>query len=762
MLLAVAGLVMLAGWQARLLTLQPGIDLLSPSDPVAEREAARISRFGRGSRLMVAVHRSANDGGILTPQGLELLEATHLGLGAIDGIRLRSSLYNAPVLVSSPAAAAGEPLWDAESLADPRSLWRRVRSSDVQRNLLLSLDESIAPIYLELDPRFSEATIASRVQDLARSLESRNPGAGAVLVVGPALVENRLASLVLADLARLIPFSVLLMSLGLWLVFRSPVLTCIPLLHVLALTVLVLGGMATTGIPLDLVSVLAPVVLVPVGVADLLHLLVRLRAGGEAGRRTPRDALTDALARLQSPMATTTATTFLGFLAFLISPVPAIRLFGSTLAIGALLALLLTFTLDVALLTLFWHPEPAGPRRRSPRIGSWLASLRNPRGARWRAAAAALLLCLLALPAASTLPRLQIEDTWIQNFDPESRIVRDARRFESGFAGINRLSLVFSAEEASQRDRTFEAVARLTTSQVSVPGLRGVLSAPLLVRAQDPAAGWMWKPWAPPPPGERDLAFANWRERGLPLPPLESLRHAATETYQVHLMVYDQSLRELAQVRDRVLRQAREMAGPGVQVEVAGDLAVNIRMVYQAVRGQTDSLLVLCLVLTGSLLALTRSVRGTFVLLLPMAVSILATYSVLVWLDLPYGIAVSMFPTLVVGLAVDFSLHLRAALTRARDGSPTAWAEELRPTLSGILLNGGLWVAGFGILTVSVLPPNRYLGLLASLVIGLSAILTLLCLPLCKETVRRPRPVPASPDLDPPPAVSTEHRARAM
>lgn len=750
MLLTVFCLVALATWQIRQLSLQPKIDLLSPEDPIAQLEAARISTFGTGTRLLVGVYRPREQGGVLTRRGLEQLRATHLALARVEGITTVSSLVNAPVLVASAGAPAGSPLWTGDTLDNPRQLWRRLRASDVGKNLLLSLDESLAPIYLQLAPEIAEAEIAREVEELAAAIERNFPQVGHVLVVGPALVETRLANLVLRDLARLVPFSVLVMALGLLLAFRRPLLVAVPLLHVLVLEALVLGGMATTGIPLDLVSVLAPVVLVPVGVADLLHLLVRLEARGNIERLAPEHRLATALGHLQGPMVSTTATTFLGFLGFLLSPVPAIRLFGLTLSVGAVLALLLTFTLDVALLAMLWRPRDL-PRLSGSALAGWLGGFLHPRRARFRARASAVLFAVLSVPSVFALAHLSIEDTWIQNFDPKSKIVRDARQFEAELAGINRLSLVLSAESPEHRDRMFDVVQRLTTSQSVVPGLRGALSAPLLVRALDPSAGWMWKPWPTPGPQARAEGFATWKERGLPLPRVETLMDSTGGVYQVQLMVFDQPLRQLVEVRDRVLQEARTLAGPGIRVEALGDLAVNIRMVYQAVRGQARSLFVLCLALTLSLLALTGSPRSTAVLLLPMAISILATYGALVLFAVPYGIAVSMFPTLVVGLAVDFTLHLRAAVTRTRGATAEVWHSELALTLQGIWLNGVVWVLGFGVLTLSALPPNRYLGLLASLVIGLSAVLTIASFPFFKGALPAPLPTP-HPPLDAEPA----------
>ena len=69
------------------------------------------------------------------------------------------------------------------------------------------------------------------------------------------------------------------------------------------------------------------------------------------------------------------------------------------------------------------------------------------------------------------------------------------------------------------------------------------------------------------------------------------------------------------------------------------------------------AVLVLLLAISALAVAFTRSPAAGGLLVLPMVLAILLTYLCLVLFGIDYGIAVSMFPTLVVGLAVDFAIH---------------------------------------------------------------------------------------------------------
>jgi len=113
----------------------------------------------------------------------------------------------------------------------------------------------------------------------------------------------------------------------------------------------------------------------------------------------------------------------------------------------------------------------------------------------------------------------------------------------------------------------------------------------------------------------------------------------------------------------------------------------------------------------------------------PMSLATLCTYLIVVNLGIPYGVAVSMFPTLMIGMAVDFAIHIHSGLVRNRESSRTRWCRDMAVVARGIILNGALWTIGFAVLAGSRLPPNRYLGVLCSVVIGFSAILSLFMLP---------------------------------
>ena len=730
--------------EARKLRFEPSIDLLPPDDSVSVSENRRRETFGPDLRFVVALQKAHREGGVLEQGPREALVDLQRGLEGLPGIRRVSSLVNAPTLVSSPGSSAGAPVWSGTGPGSREALIANLSTSDVERYTFLSPLWSLTPLYLDTDPQVPEAELLESIRRLGREVERSHPGGGDVLVVGPGVVETSLAGTIFDDLQRLIPFALIVVVTVLLLALRDLRLFLVATLHSLALLAIVLGGMAAAGLSVNLISVLAPVILIPFGVSDLLYLFVRLRSGvdSELGN-SAGPLLRRAFSRLDGAMLGSSATTALGFLGFLISPVPAIRQFGLTMSVGVSLALFLTFTFDAALLSLVWRPPTSTPLRESralSRLERTLIALRSSqRTLRLSSRAALTISALLVLAGAVSLTRLEISDTWIQNFDQGSRIAADTRTFESELMGTNLLAVVVKPETATPeaRLRAAGAVNAMTTEMGFMPGVKTALSATLLARALDPHQGKPWTPWPTPPLDRLSAAMATWDASGALLPRSAMLADPGLDQFQVLLFVLNQPYADLVRVMEAIRTRSEELAGSGASVSIGGNLAANIRMVRLAVLGHGYSLVSLLIIMSVLAVLFTRSVRAGMILILPLSVAILATYGLLIAAGIPYGVAVSMFATLVIGSAIDFAIYLRTELVRSRSEPARVWAHNLSLIVYGVLLNGGLWVCGFAVLTVSGLPPNRYLGLLCCVVYALSTAATLLLLPTAALIVDR-------------------------
>jgi predicted RND superfamily exporter protein len=111
--------------------------------------------------------------------------------------------------------------------------------------------------------------------------------------------------------------------------------------------------------------------------------------------------------------------------------------------------------------------------------------------------------------------------------------------------------------------------------------------------------------------------------------------------------------------------------------------------------------------------------------MVPAALAVAGTFAVMGWAGTPLGVATSMFAGMILGVGVDFAIHLveRYRLGSALGlGREAAIAEALAATGPAIVVNALAVALGFGVLVLSQVPANARLG-------GMTVICLLACLP---------------------------------
>jgi predicted RND superfamily exporter protein len=116
----------------------------------------------------------------------------------------------------------------------------------------------------------------------------------------------------------------------------------------------------------------------------------------------------------------------------------------------------------------------------------------------------------------------------------------------------------------------------------------------------------------------------------------------------------------------------------------------------------------------------------------PAAIAVTVTFAAMGATGMPLGVATSMFASMVLGVGVDFAIHMvqRYRVMRSRSAShDEAISQALSVTGPPLLVNALAIALGFGMLTLSRVPANAHLGMIAmvSLVGCLAA--TLLVVP---------------------------------
>lgn len=740
--LLVATVLAMAPGLLRLELRTDGRSLVPPDDPAIalDREARRT--FGLRDPLLVVLETRHPDG-IFNPGTLGRLERLTRDLAALPGVGPENvqSLASERSLRFYPNSHEFRPFLDPppatpERLAEVRS---EVEAIDVFHGTLVSFDRKAAAVLVGVPSVDAGEVDRTALYHRAGAIARRHETAGdRVSVVGAPAAEALLGEHVLADLVFLVPLALAMIALILWIACGRAWGVVIGLAKIGAALVFTLGLVGWSGQPVYLMTAVIPVLLITIGLSDEVHLLWRYRH--RPPDEPPAAALRRSLEELARPITLTSLTTAFGFLSFLTSSIQPVWSFGLFTGIGVLFCLLWAMTATPALIALRPGAIPASV---SSLGTSRLTRLALALGGRPRIALPVLALATAAL--ALGIPRLTVQDGWIDNFAPGSSLREDSERVDRLFAGTHVLLAVLTFDPPAGEipsipaasgpllaGSAVEAVGRFEKALRARPEVGGVVG----LHSQLTTTAYLW---AGRDETRREILdnpswiYLHARRIGN-VRGQARRRELVDDGFRrtvVTILLKGANYRETAALVEAIREiERRELAPAHARVDLAGDVAVSQAMIPAIVRSQTGSLL---LALAGNLLIVTllfRSLRYGLACVAPTAVAVAWTFGLMGWLGIPLGVATSLFCAVTLGIGDDYSIHFlerfraaEAAGIAWRGPSPGQWAAAKAGP--AILIDTLAIALGFGLLGFSQVPTNRWLGLLVAIALTNACLLTL-------------------------------------
>ncbi|MEZ6068993.1 MAG: MMPL family transporter [Pirellulales bacterium] len=511
--------------------------------------------------------------------------------------------------------------------------------------------------------------------------------------------------------------STVLLSLTLLLCFRRLRWVVVPLVVVNVTLVWTRALLVATGLKLSMVSSMLWAIVTVIGVAMVVHVIVRFRDALADGL-APIEALTSAARRLALPIALSCATDALAFGALLKARVGPVQDFGKMMAAGSLLAMLSVATVAPTLMLLGYRAEAVDATRADDRLRRLVSRLLGvvERRPGWIVAAS---LALLALALAG-YPQLQVESDFTRNFRADSEIATSYAFVEErlGGAGVWEVILPAPAQldwEYLGRVRALEVRLRdevVVTNAAGVvqPGLTKVLSA---VDVFDAILG--------PLAGRLPAAMVMQQTERM-MPGIATLFRgqepgAEGETYlRILLRARErQSAEQKAGLIADVERICREEFPPA---EVTGFFVLLASLIDSMLQDQWVTFAIAVVLIGGMMWLGLGRVRLAVVALIPNALPIIVVMGTIAWFGVPINMGAAMVAAVSMGLSIDSTTHLMVEYRRGRDAGLSAAQAIAAANLAvgpAILLSTLALVVGFSAMCLSQFVPTIYFGVLVSL-----------------------------------------------
>jgi predicted RND superfamily exporter protein len=733
-------------WRLELRT--DGHALVPAGDPAVRIDAEVRQRFGLRDPLVVLIESSHPDG-VLNPRTLRSVQELSRALATLPGVEPEAvtSLATERRHRVYPGTLRFRPFLDP--LPDTPLLLSLLdgdlRAARVLDGTLISADRKAVTILLgvpAVDPAhpYSRAAFYRQVTEAARPFASATDR---IAVVGAPAAESLLGDHILEDLRLLLPLSIAVIGLIVWLGTRRLAAVGVAYLKIVLCLIWVFGLMGWLGSPVYLTTAVLPVILVTVGLASEIHILWHyqrvLALPGQLGHHP--EALRQTMGEMARPVFWSSLTTAFGLFSFLTSTLAPVRAFGLFAGLGVLLCLAGSLTLVPAVLRLLPPAALAHPGGHGDAAGGGGRALRRaltPLLARPRLALAALLLVSAGLGLGAT--RLFVQDSWIDGFSPGSPFRQATDRVNQRLFGthlllaqlrfdlpVERTPRVGERQGALLDPALLEAVGRFEAEVRGLDGVGGVLGPYSLMTGVH--ALWMGSESARTIPDEPrrvdqllrlyDLGRGAHRRREVIA---DDLRHTV-----VTLFLKDANFRDTARLMSGIRRASARHLGPyGARLDFAGDVAVSQAMIPAIVRTQVSSVLGSLLSCLAVLFLVHRSLRLGFVAVLPTALSTLWVFGLMGWTGMPLGVATSMFCAITIGIGDDYAIHFLDRYRAARAaGRPEPALDAVEEAGSAIVSDSLAIALGFGLLAVSRVPANARLGILVALALAAGCLLTL-------------------------------------
>lgn len=688
--------------------------------------------------------------------GPEVLEAL-AAIAAAEPDRFPDGLASvapAAARVSDAPIVEGDEVDEAEASALALSL----AASPLARGRFVSEDRSAALVAVRLAPavRGYRAT-RDAVARIDATLRAAPPPAGVELIVGG--LPHLRASIVdkmLDDQVVLVPATLAVCLVLLFLAFRWLPGMLLPLAAVLVTAVMVMGAMAAAGQPLDILNNVVPALLISIGVCDSIHLLSRYREELRDG--TERVAAAErTLRQMALACFLTSGTTAVGFGSLLVAETQMLRRFGVTAALGVLLAYVVTITFLPAAMTAFRAP-PSGGGRLLAAVERVVASvtaavLRRP----WSVLGASAVLVIVCAVAAW---RVEVGSRLVDHFDEGDEVSRAARVLDTKLDGLLPLEVIITSARGERfRDpAVLGAIERTARWLEDQPGVRRVTTPAAVLRET-----WFLLTGEP---RARERPFVSSAQVGAFMTllaqrdpdPLRSHLSADGAALRMEVRLADldagRTLALIAALEDRLARELAAAGAGDLEVTMAGEAYASSRGTSAVMRDLSASLLTSVALIFVMLLLLFRSVRLSLISIPPNVIPLIATAAWMSVRGIPLDIATVIIFSVSVGLAVDGTIHV---LARFRE--ETAAGDELvdasllraaRGTGGAIAISSVTLALGFGVMLLSAFVPVRQFGELIGVTVIGCLVSTLVVLPALLKVTHgsSPRAATAEPSCE--------------
>jgi hydrophobe/amphiphile efflux-3 (HAE3) family protein len=627
-------------WQIRNLSFKTSIyDLQIEDLPETTRYEDFKKLFGSDEIIRVVV-KGENVFDALTVRKIEQLAEN---AAQIDGVRRVISLPG----IKKSVDVSGN--WSMEKF------YAVVSGVDLFKNNLFSTDGKTTALTLVLKNEAAPEDVIHGVRQLIAGT-SRDL---TLYQIGMPLVSEALAKFTAKDFFRLPPFTLLLIAIILFCLFRKVRYILIPLTCVGLALVWTFGLMALLHIPLSMMTMIVPVFLIAVGTAYCLHIVSEYIACSKQSD-SPADVTALTFSYIAFPTFLAVLTTIIGLGSLLVNRITMIQEFAIFSCFGMLSLLIIILTFLPAVLSLV----PIAPQKPKEKIGTSSLFQRyidiivdlNLKHQKITLPVIGVLvvICLIGIF------RIRVETNPIGYFKEDTQVKRNFNDIYQHLSGSFPINVVMANSEADYfEDPTHLAdIARLQAFLEKLPGVDKTISFADYLKLVNYALNrFEQQHYVLPQEGfEVRMAINNYTTM-LGEDMLTRFMSSDFSKTNILLLTHISSSRDFLQIRDKILAHVKQNFSKDLVWDVTGlGMTISVSS-HLLTAGQVKSLSITMLLVFGIMFALFLSIKVGLVAIIPNIFPIVINFGIMGWFGIELSMVTSLIASIAIGLAVDDTIH---------------------------------------------------------------------------------------------------------
>ena len=704
-------------------------EFLADDDPVIMLMDEAEERYGKTWGIMVMLF---NEDGIFNETTLTKIERMTDAIEALPGVKTVSTPLNSQTLVGTETSISvrkAAPGGVAPQTSEDMEILRARLMAD--ENLIggvVSEGGQAALINIELEVGAAEATIMPDIISIVD--ESRGDG-DTLYIYGEAYFDAVMAEEMSADTGLLFSLAIVVMVGLLFASFMTIRGVLLPIAIVLLSVIVAMGSMALLGFPMTMMSFIAPILLLAIGIADAIHVLNRYNEEIAKGI-DKRQAILNTMKEMKGPVVMTSLTTAVGFASLLSSFLIPQRHFGVGTAIGVLAAMLFSLVMIPAVLSLLKKPRVRDHSKGLRPLTRVLVAFEKAIIGHRKIVLVVAIIVFVVMAAG--IPRLRIETSNEEFLGDDHEAVQVLDFTAEHFSGEMNVMVEFDTgrRDGLKDPAVLNAILDLETFLLA-NGVAKTVSLTTLVRqmnekfhAEDPA--YYVIPDSQEMISQLLLLFTF---QGGTLGNMAVGDFSTGTVTGMYKMESTGRVARLAKLVQNYLDEHFPEDGD-MRVRMIGATTLSNRTFTQLSKSQLVGLATTIAAVAVLVMLLMRSVVAGLIATIPLILTVTFSMGIMAYTGQPLDMMTLMVSVVAVGIGVDYSIHFISrfqAEYRRDKNAKRALQATIQTTGRGITFNALTVALGFFILIFASFKGIRTFGWQIALTMGVSALSAISVIP---------------------------------